>query len=628
MRATVILALVASLVPWMGLAVSGAGDLLRSNGELAGVERAGSNLSAHRDHHRTDGAELIYDPTGRASAQNPAFSPDGQTLLFTLFHTGYNDGPAGLYVIPMTGGDPVVLIDEEGHDSVNLPGSSWNAATNRITFASDRQDIDEIWTMAPDGGGLFRVTHHTTPGYFIEPSFSPDGEWIVFEADTDAPDEEQRASIWKVRADGTELTQLTDGPRSSTDDRQPNWSPTGDRILFQRRSLGSDDWNLYTMSPDGSDIRPVTTAPSSDTDASWSPDGRWIVYSSDHGGLPVPNLFIIPAEGGTPIRVTRDRTREDGAPSWSPDGEWIAFESHRGQDEDTPASLWRIAAPDVLDGQPPRLQSVNDFLYQLQNLDLRAIGDTAYDLVVMDYSADGSEAGEFTAAEIEALRHSPGGEKIVLAYMSIGEAEDYRFYWRWWWRPSHPSWLDVENPDWPGNYKVHYWDPRWQAIILEYTDRLIDAGFDGAYLDLIDAYQYYADRGRTTAAEEMVAFVRTIAAHARARDPDFLIIPQNAPELATSFPTYLEIVDGIGQEEVYYGYEEDDQPTPPNITAELEAYLDVIKEAGKLVLTIDYATTPAHIDDAYARSRAKGYVPFVTVRELDRLTINPGHEPD
>ena len=101
-----------------------------------------------------------------------------------------------------------------------------------------------------------------------------------------------------------------------------------------------------TIAPDGSDLRQVTTAPSSDTDASWSPDGQWIVYSSDQGGLPMPNLFVIPAEGGTPTRVTHDGTHEDGAPSWSPDCRWIAFESHSGQDEDTPASLWRIAAPE------------------------------------------------------------------------------------------------------------------------------------------------------------------------------------------------------------------------------------------------------------------------------------------
>ncbi len=587
---------------------------------------------------RGDGAEPIYVPDSPASAQNPAFSPHGQTLLFTLFHGGYNNGPAGLYLLPWAGGVPAALLDEAGHDSVNLPGSCWNAATSRITFASDRQDTDEVWTMADDGSDLFRVTHHTTTGYFIEPSFSPHGQWIVFEADTGAPEDQQQGSIWKARADGTKLTQLTDGPGGGTDDRQPNWSPTGDRILFQRRTPGSDDWNLYTMAPDGTDIRQVTTAPSSDADASWSPDGGWVVYSSDYGGLPMPNIFVVSAEGGTPIRVTYDDAHEDGAPSWSPDGKWIAFESHLAQDEETPASIWRIAAPSfiylplILKGfiatTLPGLTAVNDFLYQLQDLNLAAIGDTGYDLVVMDYSAEGDDETAFTAAQIAALKHSPGGDKIVLAYMSIGEAEDYRSYWQDDWTPGTPAWLDAENPDWPGNYKVRYWDPVWQTIVFNCTDRLLDAGFDGAYLDIIDAYEYYAGQGRDSAAQEMADFVAAIRAHARARDPDFCIFPQNAPELAREVPAYLNSVDGIGQEDIYYGYEGDDAMTPPAVTAELEGYLDLFKNAGKLVLTIDYATTPAHVDDAYTKSRAKGYVPFVTARDLDQLTINPGHEPD
>ena len=93
-------------------------------------------------------------------------------------------------------------------------------------------------------------------------------------------------------------------------------------------------------------------------------------------------------------------------------------------------------------------------------------------------------------------------------------------------------------------------------------------------------------------------------------------------------PAYLSSVDGIGQEDIYYGYDDDDVMTPVTVTAELEGYLDLFKNADKVVLTVDYATIPAHIDDAYAKSQAKGYVPFVTVRDLDQLTINPGHEPD
>jgi cysteinyl-tRNA synthetase len=279
------------------------------------------------------------------------------------------------------------------------------------------------------------------------------------------------------------------------------------------------------------------------------------------------------------------------------------------------------------DGGSMALSEVNDFLYQLQNLDLTAVGATAYDLVVIDYSADGDDATAYTAAQIAALRDSPGGVKIVLSYMSIGEAEDYRFYWQSDWEPGNPPWLDEENPGWEGNYKVHYWDPAWQTIVFSYTDRLLDAGFDGAYLDIIDAYEYYSAT-RPTAAQDMADFVAAIRAYARARDPDFYIFPQNAPELADEIAGYLDSVDGIGQEDIYYGYEDDDVMTPPEVSAELEGYLDLFKNDGKLVLTVDYATTPAHVDDAYAKSLAQGYVPFVTVRDLDQLTINPGHEPD
>ncbi len=109
----------------------------------------------------------------------------------------------------------------------------------------------------------------------------------------------------------------------------------------------------------------------------------------------------------------------------------------------------------------------NDFVYQLQNIDLGAIGKTRFDLVVMDYSRDGSDERKSSAQQIDALKASPGGRKRVLAYMSIGEAEDYRFYWQRTWdadrngRPDAyaPAWLGPSNPDWPGNYKVRYWDP-------------------------------------------------------------------------------------------------------------------------------------------------------------------------
>lgn len=277
--------------------------------------------------------------------------------------------------------------------------------------------------------------------------------------------------------------------------------------------------------------------------------------------------------------------------------------------------------------QAPDWLAVNDFLYQLQRARPDRIGETAYDLVVVSISAAGSSPDV-----IPALKHSPGGEKIILCYMSIGQAEDYRFYWQPEWREDPPAWLDDHDPDWSGDYWVRYWDPDWQAIIYgtpeSYLDCIIELGFDGVYLDRVDAYWYYEEQGRETAAREMADFVIDLAEYARERQPGFGVFPQNAEELGIQFSDYLDTVTGIGVEDLYYGYPRDHEPSPADWTAERESILDEWVGAGKLALTIDYTRVPEQIDDAYSRARARGYVPFVTVRSLGQLIINEGHEPD
>jgi cysteinyl-tRNA synthetase len=283
--------------------------------------------------------------------------------------------------------------------------------------------------------------------------------------------------------------------------------------------------------------------------------------------------------------------------------------------------------------------SINDFVYQLQNIDLIAMGNTKFDLVIIDYSRNGKEDGRFTPEEINALKNSPGGPKLVLSYLSIGEAENYRWYWKTEWDvdddgnpdPGAPSWLGPENPEWPGNYKVKYWESDWQSIIYSYLDKIIEAGFDGVYLDIIDAYEYWgpgdeSGLNRETAEQEMVDFVKLIANHARAikGKPNFGIFVQNGEGLASHLD-YVETVTGIGREDVWYN---GNVPNPSSHIDSVTANLDVFKQAGKLVLVIDYVTQKNLIDDFYSKAIARGYVPYATVRELDRLTINPGYEPD
>lgn len=305
---------------------------------------------------------------------------------------------------------------------------------------------------------------------------------------------------------------------------------------------------------------------------------------------------------------------------------------------------------------------IDDFGYQLQgySTNLQELKENSFDLLVIDYSFDGSESGEFSASEIQAIRNSgPCGGKIVLAYFSIGEAESYRFYWNpSWVDPSGnpipgvaPSWLGPTNPDWIGNYKVRYWQPAWQQIVIGYLNRIIDAGFDGVYLDIVDGFEYWGplENGGTNekrdSAKLMVDFVLTLAHHARMKrnQPDFLIIAQNgagiiaewtypdAPnpkaEALSQQARYFPAINGISSEDTFFfgNKNQNNKYKPQKETLEL---LDQFRQAGKKAFAVDYVTKKNKVKKLYKVARKRGFVPYATVRDLDRLTINHTNPPD
>lgn len=141
------------------------------------------------------------------------------------------------------------------------------------------------------------------------------------------------------------------------------------------------------------------------------------------------------------------------------------------------------------------LYLVNPENFSSKTAFINAVVATNYDAIIMDLFLN-DEA--FTASEISQLRNKAnGGKRIVICYMSIGEAEDYRYYWGNSWNASKPNWIATENPDWPGNFKVKYWNEDWQNIIYKnsdsYLNRILNAGFDGVYLDIIDGFEYFEE---------------------------------------------------------------------------------------------------------------------------------------
>ena len=315
-----------------------------------------------------------------------------------------------------------------------------------------------------------------------------------------------------------------------------------------------------------------------------------------------------------------------------------------------PASAEPLAGTAAL---APSLYAVNDWLYVLQPgaVGLAAIAASSFDAVVLDYSLDGGAAGEMTAAQVSSLKASG---KVVLAYLSIGEAEDYRWYWNPAWNdqpapdPNAPSWLGPFNPLFPNNYKVRYWDAGWQAILFgtpagpnkSYLDRIVDQGFDGIYLDIIDAFTYWDEEGvrpRAQSRLDMMNLVTALANYARVNRgrPSFLVFPQNgidvvrdgADQLDAAGSSFLATIDGVGIEDLFWN---ETSPQVPADTTYRLGILDQFQAAGNLVVLVDYvwdaaapggAANISRTNDFETRALARGYIPYAGVidRGLDEI---------
>ena len=162
---------------------------------------------------------------------------------------------------------------------------------------------------------------------------------------------------------------------------------------------------------------------------------------------------------------------------------------------DYPATPFNVNSNDI-----SSLSEAKNFLYLLnpdafatKQAFIDALSETNYDAIIIDCFFD---EVLLTASEVTQLKvKKNGGSRLVISYMSIGEAEDYRFYWQTAWNSTKPEWIEAENPDWEGNYKVRYWETDWQNIIYgntaAYLDKILSSGFDGVYLDIIDAFEYF-----------------------------------------------------------------------------------------------------------------------------------------
>ena len=256
----------------------------------------------------------------------------------------------------------------------------------------------------------------------------------------------------------------------------------------------------------------------------------------------------------------------------------------------------------------------NTWFYQLQNVEPDTVAAIKADLKVIDPTRDGLHY--WKSADINKMR---GEGETVVAYLSIGEAENYRQYWDASWKPGSPQWLGPENPEWKGNYKVRYWNMDWQRTVLFQLDTILSQGFDGVYLDIIDAYEYWRDQGVDDAADRMVDFVSDISDRGKRIRKDFLIIPQNGAGLLT-FDRYVAKIDAIAREDMLYGENHDGVQNDRRIQIKNLDELEPMHKAKKDVLAVEYGLFDTQQNRARIVLGNEGIVPYFTTRDLDEPT--------
>lgn len=272
----------------------------------------------------------------------------------------------------------------------------------------------------------------------------------------------------------------------------------------------------------------------------------------------------------------------------------------------TPLAMLAVPASAQAEGARSIVHSAKSWIYQLQG-NVGPIASTSADVAVVDPDHAGSPAR---------FKQKPGGgRRVVLAYISVGEAERWRGYFKRCCSGGSPGWLTGRTQGWQGNYVVRFWEPAWKAIVLQRVKSALAAGYDGLYLDRVDTYESIKAPGGSRAA--MIAFVREIAAAARAQKGDAAILVQNAEELLTD-GSYIAALDGIAKEDLFHGIGHDGRRNSSGDIRASSALLKRARARGKAVFVVEYLRGSG-AERIAAEIRAQGFVPNFAPRGLERL---------
>ncbi len=290
--------LIASLMTCMRNLPDGSQDLQNSKIVYVVYEEGGPVIHVMA----SDGSQKVRLVRGAA----PCWSPDGSRIAFSARVDGNRD----IYLMNADGSHVTQLTTHPASDG----GPSWSPDGTMIAFESNRSGSSQVWRTNVEKGNwgynltqLTRDTPHRRVNNFL--SWSPDGLWIVFEADRDRDDPE----IYLANAvDGSNQQRLT---FTRALDEVPAWSPDSKQIIFSSDMHGepqSGNYDIYIMNVDGSDQKRLTKTEGAASNPSMSPDGSKIVYDfrTDENES---QLFVMSRDGSDPVGLGVGSN-----PAWSP----------------------------------------------------------------------------------------------------------------------------------------------------------------------------------------------------------------------------------------------------------------------------------------------------------------------
>lgn len=233
-----------------------------------------------------------------------------------------------IFAVNVDSSNLVRLTNQDGFDNDPV----WSPDGSKIAFVSTRFGNWDICIMNADGSNIVRVTDH--PANDFHPSWSPDGQKLVFQSNRDtqeikygdARDNFDVYQLYVVNIDGSNVKRLTQN--SYTNDWNPSWSPDGKRIVFSSQH-DFDESKIEVIDPDGNNRQVVASDKVFGySQPAWSPSGEKIAVMeiSTKARNAIPNLLVMDSSGNN-IHPIGKLLTPGTSPSWSPDGKYIVFDS-------------------------------------------------------------------------------------------------------------------------------------------------------------------------------------------------------------------------------------------------------------------------------------------------------------